>query len=52
MIYDKKDGEIWIASTPNGIYSTLNAFIEMSPANNYKKYPIGFFIGDVFDPNG
>jgi hypothetical protein len=24
----------------------------MNPTDNYRKYPIGVFFGDVYDPNG
>ena len=27
-------------------------FVEMNPANDYKKYPVSVFVGDVYDPNG
>ena len=33
-------------------FGRSEAFIEMNPANNYKKCPVGVFVGDVFDPNG
>ena len=28
------------------------AFVEMKPAENSKKYPVGFFRGYMFDPYG
>ena len=45
----KKVGENW---TSSNLFTSQEAFIEMNPADNNKKYPVGFFIGDVIEPNG
>ena len=45
----KKVGVNW---TTSNLFTSHEAFIEMNPEDNYKKYPVGFFIGDIIDPNG
>ena len=47
----KKVGENWTTAERLSHESSV-AFIEMSPTDNYRKYPIGVFLGDVYDPNG
>ena len=44
----KKVGNKWITSN----YQVSNdAYLEMSPADNSKMYPVGFFVGNIYDPN-
>ena len=47
----KKVGENW-TTAERLLLGRSDAFIEMDPADNYKKYPVGVFVGDVYDPNG
>lgn len=46
-----KAGVNWTTSE-RILLSGSDAFIEMNPADNYKKYPVGRFFGDIYDPNG
>ena len=63
----KEDGKIFYEGYKNGqlrkvgnnwrtseriILGRTDAFLEMNPDDNYKKYPVGSFVGDVYDPNG
>ena len=45
------EGDYWITSERLKLQG-LDAFIRMNPVDNYKKYPIGVFSGEIFDPNG
>ena len=45
----KKVGENW---TTSNLLTSQKAFMEMNPADYNMKYPVGFFIGDIIDPNG
>ena len=46
-----KVGENWTTSERLALGRT-DALIEMNPANNHKKYPVGVFVGDAYDPTG
>ena len=45
----KKVGE---NKTTSNLLTSQKAFMEMNPADYNMKYPVGFFIGDIIDPNG
>ena len=47
----KKVGQNW-TTAERLLLGRSDAYIEMNPADNYKKYPVGVFVGDVYDPNG
>ena len=47
----KKVGENWTTSDRLS-FTDNEAFIEMNPADNHNKYPVGIFTGDVYDPIG
>ena len=44
----KKVGGNWVTSN---YLNDNNAFIEMNTADNSKQYPVGSFMGDIYDPN-
>ena len=44
----KNAGNKW--KTSNNLMKDV-AFVEMNPAENSNKYPVGFFLGDMYDPN-
>ena len=47
----RKNGKSWIVSERLDVEGS-ETFFEMNPEDNNKKYPIGVFTGDMFDPNG